>query len=153
MNCLPKNMSASSNSFASTVDLSLRPSHRALGLVFLVHALCLGLLPFSMQPGPPMLVVIAAVALSWFYLRRHAAFGLGAQGIQRIVWHADGSWTLHRAQGAPVDAELQSGSVVHHRLLLLRFRLKTGGSATRLLLGDEVDAESLRRLRARLSAS
>lgn len=146
-------MPASSNSFESTVDLSLRPSHRALGLVFLVHALCLGLLPFAMQPGPPMLMVIAAVGLSWLYLRRHAAFGLGPQGIQRIVWHADGGWTLHRAQGSPLDADLQSGSVVHHRLLLLRFRLDSGGYVTRLLLGDEVDAESLRRLRARLSAS
>ncbi len=144
-------MSASSSSFASTVDLTLRPSHRALRAIFVLHIVCLGLLPFSMQQGWPMLVLAFAFALSWMYVRRHAVLGFSAQSITRLVWHADGGWTLHRSHGAPVDAELLPGSLVHPWLLLLRFRLRSGATTARLIAGDEASPDGLRRLRARLS--
>jgi len=146
-------MSASSNSFASTVDLSLQPSHRALRAIFLLHIVCLGLLPFSMQQGWPMLVLACAFALSWLSVRRHPVLGFSAQAITRMVWHADGTWTVYRGRGQPVAADLLAGSLVHPWLLLLRFRLESGASVARLIAGDELAPEALRRLRARLSVS
>lgn len=138
------------NAFDTTVDLRLRPSMRALQLIFALHVVCIGLLPFAVSAKWPMLVLLAAFALSWFSLRRHPALGFGPRALTRIVWHADGNWSIHCSAGE-VRAELMRGSLVHHRLLVLCFRDANGHRAARVIVGDEVDAEALRRLRARLS--
>jgi toxin CptA len=91
------------------------------------------------------------IALSWVMTRRHAVFGFGPNALSRLTWHAEGEWTLHDTRGARWDrAELLGSSLVHDRLLVLKFRLPDGERRTRALLGDELDAEPLRRLRARL---
>lgn len=140
------------NAFGMTVELRLRPSLRALQLIFALHVLCIGLLPLAMQSGPPMLVVAAAFAASWLWLRRHPTLGFGPRAITRMLWHADGSWSLW-CDSREIRAELCAESLVHRRLLLLRFRSADGRRLTRLIAGDELDAEPLRRLRARLSVA
>lgn len=147
------NTPSSSNSFASTVDLSLRPSYRAFRAVFALHFVCLTLTVFSVPAGAPMMALATAFGLSWLWVRRHPALGLTPQAVTRIVWHADGNWTLHRAQGEPHAAALLPGSLVHPWLLVLRFRLESGVAVSRVILGDETDADALRRLRARLSVT
>lgn len=138
-------------SSATTVDLQLRPSLQLLKIVSTLHMLPLAVLPFAMQPGPAMWALIAAFAGSWFWLRRHAAFGYGQRALVRLTWHADDSWTLHEASGAQHSAQLKGDSSRHPQVLVLRYALKNGGSRTRLIAGDETDAESLRRLKARLA--
>jgi toxin CptA len=140
----------SSPPFDATIDLALRPSARALAWLFWLHAGALALTLAAVPPGPPMAALAAAVGMSWFWTRRHPAFGHGRRALTRLTWHADGSWLLHDAAGAKLDAELQGSSVVHDALLVLNFRLKGGGRRSRALLGDEIDEEPLRRLRARL---
>ena len=142
----------SSGSFAATIDLALRPSLRAFRWIFVLHVALIGLLPFAMEPGRAMLALAAAFAVSWFWLRRHPVFGFGRKAIVQLIWHTEGGWTLQDAAGVRSDAELLGNSYVHPRLLVLNFRLKHGGGRTRVITGDEADAESLRRLRARLSA-
>lgn len=138
-------------SSATTVDLRLVPSVKLLKIVSTLHLLPLALLPFAMQPGPAMWAVIAAFAGSWFWLRRHSAFGFGPRALVRLTWHADDSWTIHEASGQQHAATLKPDSSQHPQALILRYALKAGGSRTRVIAGDETDAESLRRLRARLS--
>jgi hypothetical protein len=58
---------------------------------------------------------------------------------------------VHDGSTAAPEAELLGSSLVHDRLLVLNFRLKSGGRRSRALLGDDADAELLRRLRARLA--
>lgn len=140
-------------SFETTVDVSLRPSLKLLKWLSTLHVLPLALIPFAMQPGLPMALLIAALALSWFSLRRHAVFGFGRRALRRLVWQADGRWSVYEAADRPLSAELETGSLRHPRLLLLRFRLEGGGHRTRLIGGDEADPELLRRLRARLSTA
>lgn len=140
-------------SFETTVDVSLRPSLKLLKWLSTLHVLPLALIPFAMQPGLPMALLIAALALSWFSLRRHAVFGYGRRALRRLVWQADGRWSVYEAADRPLSAELETGSLRHPRLLLLRFRLDGGGHRTRLIGGDEADPELLRRLRARLSTA
>ncbi|WP_157622876.1 protein YgfX [Solimonas soli] len=142
-------MPSSSNSFASTVDLRLRPSLRALRVIFIVHVLCIGLLPLAMQPGIAMLALAGGFAASWFWLRRHPALGFGPRAITRLVWHADGSWNLFFGDKTG-KAELLPHSLVHAWLLVLDFRADNGRRYTRVIAGGEADAEPLRRLRARL---
>lgn len=140
----------SSNSFADTVDISPRPSMRAFRWMFFLHTGLLLLVAFAMQPGTIFYVLITLLALSWLGLRRHAVFGFGQRAIIRMIWHAEGQWTLHEANGQSFDAELRPDSIVHASLLVLNFKPKTGGRKTRILLGDELAEEPMRRLRARL---
>lgn len=140
----------SSNSFASTIDLSPGPSMRAFKLLFWLHVIPIGILPFAMQQGPMMLGLLALIALSWFSLRRHPVFGFGPKALTRLTWHAEGGWTVYDKAGE-YPAELQGNSTIHNALLVLNFRLKNGTRRTRVLMGDEIDAEQMRQLRARLS--
>ena len=124
---------------------------RALALLFWLHAAVLGLALLALRPGPAMAVIAALVALSWLLTRRHPVFGFGPHALARLTWHAHGPWSVHDARGARWDgAELLGNSLVHDRLLVLNFRLPDGERRTRALLGDELDEEALRRLRARL---
>lgn len=141
----------SSNSFANTIDLSLRPSHRAHRYLFLLHIVPLSLVPFAMAPGWPMLALIGALGGSWLWLRRHSAFGFGRRALTRLMWHGDGGWTVVDAAGRKGTAELLGQSCVHARLMVLNFRLANGERRTRVVLGDELGADPLRRLRARLA--
>ena len=100
---------------------------------------------------PAMWTLIAGFALSWFWLRRHPTFGFGPKALVRLTWHGDESWTLHEAGGAQHTATLRGDSTRHPYALLLRYAIQGGGLRSRLIAGDECDAESLRRLRARLS--
>lgn len=140
----------SSNSFADTVDVSPRPSMRAFRWMFFLHTGLLLLVAFALQPGVIFFVLITLLALSWLGLRRHAVFGFGPRAVVRMIWHADGHWTLHQANGQSFDVELLPDSIVHASLLVLNFKPKAGGRKTRILLGDELAEEPMRRLRARL---
>lgn len=142
----------SSSSFDATIDLLLRPSLRALKILFLLHLVPLAALPFAMPSGIPMLLLAGALLASWLYLRRHPAFGFGPRALSRLTWHADGRWTVH-AGGAAKDAQLLGSSHVHSLLIVLRFREQDGPVRTRALLGDETAPELLQRLRARLAVA
>src|SRR3546814_16574183 len=105
---------------------------------------------FAMQPGWPMMVLVALFGVSWFALRHSAVLGLNAKAITRVVWHADGGWLVFRGVHE-CKAELKDNSLIHPALTVLNFRLHDGGRATRVIAGGEAEAEPLRRLRARLS--
>jgi toxin CptA len=141
----------SSSSFASTVDLVLRPSARAHHGLFWLHIVPLALLPAAVPEGAPLIGIAFAIGASWIWLRRHPAFGYGPRALVRLTWHAEGHWSLTRAGQAPVEAELLGDSYRNSAILMLNFRITgTGQRCTRVLLGDEAPEEALRRLRARL---
>lgn len=139
----------SSPPFDATIDLAPRASLRALTLLFWLHVGVLAGLMFALSPGPAMAGLAALSALSWLWTRRHPTFGFGPRALTRLTWHADGTWTVHDAAGGST-AELLGNTLVHEYLLVLNFRLQDGSRRTRALLGDELDTELLRRLRARL---
>ncbi|MGH8444666.1 MAG: protein YgfX [Solimonas sp.] len=137
------------NEFGMTVDLRLRASLGALRVIFIVHVLCIGLLLLAAPPGKLMIVLLAALAVSWFWLRHHPALGFGPRAITRLVWHADGQWSLFFGE-REVKAELLDRSLVHPWLLVLNFRTTAGQRHARVIAGGEAEPEPLRRLRARL---
>lgn len=128
---------------------------RALTWLFWIHTLALMLALWALPEGAPMVVAAVGVLLSWMWTRRHPAFGFGRRALVRLSWHAAGGpgpgWTLHEAGGERVDAELDGSTYLHDRLLVLNFRCADGRRRTRVLLGDELDEELQRRLRARLA--
>ena len=143
----------SSPPFDATIDLALRPSLRALTFLFWLHAAALAGTLAAAPPGGAMVALAAAVGASWLWTRRHAAFGLGPRALVRLTWHADGSWRVRDASGAEFEAELLGNSVLHDYILVLNFALKPGGRRSRAVLGDELDDDLLRRLRARLATA
>ncbi len=146
-------MSASSSSFASTVELRLQPSQRLLRAALLLHVACLILLVLAEPPTAALLALAAAVGASWLWVRRHPALGFGPRAIDRMRVHADGRWTLQLGRGEPFDADLLDDAIVRGPLLVLRFRADDGRIHARALGGDEASPEMLRRLRARLMAA
>lgn len=142
----------SSGKFDATIDLAPRPSIRAVTGLFWLHTAMLILALAALAPGWPMAGFAAAAAGSWFWARRHPVFGFGRRALTRLTWHAQGGWTIHEAGGDQHDAALLGSSLVHDRLLVLNFRLADGRHRSRALLGDELEPELLRRLRARLGA-
>ena len=148
----------SSPGFASTLDLRLAPSHRALRWIYALHLAPLTLIPFAMQAGYAQLVLAVIVGASWLWLRRHPAIGFGPRAITRLVRQPDGRWTLWRGARA-AEAQLLPDTFVSRHLIVLNLRpLATGPAApmprrlSRVLLGDELPVEQLRRLRALLNA-
>jgi toxin CptA len=140
----------SSASFDATIDLRPRASLRALTALMLLHGSA-GLLMLLAQPPPWLaILLLAGVALSWLRLRRHPVFGFGDKALARLTWHAEGSWTLHDAGGSQAQAQLAADSLVLPGLLVLNFKCDDGSRRSRALLGDELDAELLKQLRARL---
>ena len=140
----------SSPPFDATIDLAPRPSARALALLFWLHAAVLVLAMLALGSGVPLAGFAAVTAASWVWTRRHPVFGYGSRALARLTWHGAGGWTLRDEGGAQLEAELLGSSLVHDALLVLNFRLSDGSRRSRALLGDELDEEPLRRLRARL---
>jgi hypothetical protein len=133
-------------------DVSLRPSLRAVQWAFWLHVLPAAALPFATTEKLYALPLLALIAVSWVRVRRHAALGFGRGAIHRILARQDGSWWIERTGTGGEAVRLLPDSVMTGWLLVLRFRFDNGKSAARLILGDEADEESLRRLRARLGS-
>ena len=143
----------SSNACSATIDLRPRPSLRALQVIVGLHVIAAILAFIARPPDHLGLAMSVALMLSWFRLRRHPAFGFGRRALSRLTWHADGpKWTVESAAGGAVDAALLPSTRVTRFGVVLNFRLADGRRRSRVLLGDELDADTLRRLRLRLLA-
>ncbi|HZR35066.1 MAG TPA: protein YgfX [Nevskia sp.] len=143
----------SSTAFKTSLDLSLRPSVRAVVAASLLHMAAIVLVVLAQLPKWAALVMTLLLLASWMTLRRHAAFGYGPRALQRLVLHSEGGWTVESPRDGRQDAELLGSSVVQSWIIVLNFRLKQGGTRSRVLAGDELDGEALRRLRARLQSN
>lgn len=145
-------MSGSSSSFASTVDLRLGPSVRGVQWLLVLHSVVIVML-LAVELAPAVrLGLLAGVAASWMWSRRHAAFGYGPRACVRLVLHPDETWSVYDAAGREQQASLSGDSIVQPFGMILRFNVD-GRSLVRLLLGDEAPAEDLRRLRMRLGVA
>lgn len=143
----------SSNACSATIELRPRPSLRGLQMVVGLHVIAAALAFVAQPPDHLGLVLSAALMLSWFGLRRHPVFGFGPRALSRLTWHADSpKWTVETAGGTAVDAILLPSTRVTRLGLVLNFRLASGRRRSRVLVGDEIDAETLRRLRMRLAS-
>lgn len=141
---------SSSHDSAPTVDLSPDPGYGALRVLLLVHVIPLAAIPLLLHlSGWLPLLLAVGIGGSWLYVRRRPALGFGPRALTRLTLHGDGSWNVEDEAGRH-KAELQRSSVVWGRTVILNFRLANGARRSRILYGDEVNTDALRRLRARL---
>ncbi|WP_293372527.1 protein YgfX [Nevskia sp.] len=143
----------SSNAFSATLDLRPRPSLRGMQLIVGLHVLAASLAMIAQPPDHMGLLLSGLLLISWFSLRRHPVIGFGKKALIRLTWHADSpKWSLETAAGEASDATLLPSTLVTRHLLVLNFKLADGRRRSRALVGDELDPELLRRLRARLKS-
>lgn len=137
------------NDSSATLDLTLSPSLRAVGVLVVLHVLAV-VLTFLAHPQKVVIVILLALFIaSWASLRRHSAFGYGPRALRRLIAHGDGSWTVETAT-ASEHASLLPGSFVNAGLIVIRFKLASGHTRSRVLWGDELPPDALRRLRGRI---
>jgi hypothetical protein len=102
-------------------------------------------LPAAIQAALAVGVLLhAARCLANHALRR------GPRAIVLLVWDRDGRWRLVQRDGRVLDGQLDHGACVHPRLLVLPFRILSGGRRCVLIPADAVTAGDMRRLRTRL---
>ena len=120
----------------------------ALSLAHLaaLAALCLPMtLPVAVRIPLALLVAWSL----WRTLRRHAWLN-APEAVVRLVWAEDGLWTLVLRDGTSRSARLLEDSYLSVPLIVLRLGFLDGGHRSVVLLGDMLDADTLRRLRVRL---
>lgn len=141
----------SSTRYATPLSLELRPSRRMAWALILIHAgtiaaLCLPLtLPIALR------IALGAIVL-WHLrraLKRHARL-TDPEAVVRLVWGEDGLWTLISRDGSARSAALLADTYVSVPLVVLRLSCLDGGTRAVTLVGDMLDADTLRRLRVRL---
>lgn len=121
-------------------------------LIHLLAAAALALwIPQWWMLVPTAALLLSSLGYHWF---RHARLQ-GRALIVRAVWQTQGDWRVFQNAGdEPVKAELLADSFVHPLLIILNFRLPgPGGRQSLLVCRDSIDADSFRRLRARLNVS
>lgn len=138
-------------SFGSTVELHLKPSLAVIQLFSSLHIAVLMALLLLNPTKLLMAISVLGVGLSWWFFRCNPALGFGARAIHRVIWHPDGSFTLATSSGRQVSATLQPSSIVTAVFMVLRFKISAGKAVDRVIFAKELDAETLRQLRGRLS--
>lgn len=140
----------SSHGSAPPIEIELRRSRRVAGFLFVSHALALGAAAYAHLP-PVAAAAIAATVLTSFILnfRRHCALE-GRRAVRRVVWNAEGRWTVTDGEGRVHESTLEPNPTVTPELVILRLRGADGVTRTALLLSDSADQDQVRRLRARL---
>lgn len=111
----------------------------ALAVVFALH------LDWYLRAGLAASVLVAlaySVGVHLLYLVSSA--------VREATWGGDGTWVLTLVSGEQIEARLLPSTYVTGNLLVLNFRRGRWWSRTLVLLSDSLDANLLRRLRARL---
>ncbi len=136
-----------------TLNLELGPSRWLAILLVIAHGGALALFTVLPLAWWWRIFLAGALLLSlWLTLNRHA-LRRGERAITRLVWDSDDTWLLIHADGKEQRAQLKPGSYVSPRLVILNFDGgRFGWQQSVVLLADALDAESLRKLRARLQS-
>ena len=110
-------------------------AHVLAGVAVIVSSL-----PLWIKVGWIVAIAVAVLGFVWQYgYRRGRGF------IARIEW-LDGGWRLETGDGTLHRAGL-TGGYAHPGVVILNFRLESGGRRSLALLPDAADPEALRRLR------
>src|SRR5699024_12150836 len=98
----------------------------------------------------PFIMAVASCVLVGVYAR-FALRGMRRQTVRAVAWRGDGTWRVHLFGDDEVGARLASG----HRLgpaIFLVLRSERLGRTSLVLLPDNADTDTRRRIRMRLSA-
>ncbi|EDZ67956.1 protein YgfX [Nitrosococcus oceani] len=144
----------SSPKYAAPLYLKRYPSRTLVVYLVAVHGGVLALLPRLALSWELSILLSSAVIASFYLSLRGQALLLSSKAVVQIFWDSDNVWYLRRRNGREYIGKLLPGCFVGSRLVVLNFVLGAWWQRTSVvLLSDNVDPESLRRLRVRLRIS
>jgi toxin CptA len=132
---------------APAIGFDVRPSRLLVAGVLVVAVLAVAATWLSGGPWE-LRVVITGGAVAYVSLTRSR---LLQPELAAVLWHGDGSWTQRLADGRETEATQRSARVLGP-LIALRLAWLPHGRTALVLLPDNLDADTRRRLRMRLSA-
>lgn len=103
-------------------------------------AVVVSTVPFWVKAGFIVGIMLALVRFGWQYGYRHG------RGFMSRIELLDGRWRIKAGDGTIHHARL-TGGYANSGIIILNFRLESGGRRSLVLLPDAADAEALRRLR------
>ena len=114
------------------------------------HLLAATALVLSVPYKPALAALLLVTLWSWYRANRLHVQRRGRHAVRRAVWQVDGQWQLDDSKGETHSATLMPTSYLHPRLVILNFKLGSGGRRNLVLMPDSLDATTLRQLRVRL---
>lgn len=141
----------SSKKYATPLRLELKPS-RVLFLVLLVLHLAALALTYYLFSNVFLLLFIAALLIfSGYFVLAGAALKKTSSAVVKLVWDANNEWILETKVGETLNAELMRDSYINSFITVLIFKCEGRMLNTHVvLLKDNVDVNTFRRLRVRL---
>ncbi len=132
---------------APAITFEYRPSRRLFAVTAMLAVIAPLAVVLSGLPASARLVlVVAFLAYAAATLRT-----MLRPSIHTVAWRSDGGWTIGLSADAEHEAELHDYHIVAGLIVLrLRWPRHTGAL---VLLPDNLDSDTRRRLRMRLSAS
>jgi len=127
-----------------------RPSRTYLWLVSALHLLTLFTILITHSPLLLKLPLLAVVVGYFLILYRGELRLRGRRAVRLALWDGRGQWRIQVGPGALQGARLLPDSLNLTYLVILRFKTDAGAQLSLPLFRDSIDADSHRRLRARL---
>ncbi len=127
--------------------LEVQPSRTLLRMQFFLHGLALMVLAYPL--GVPLWLRIGlfiALGTSLFFLLRNEAL----IRVRRLLLDGHDQWYRIDEGGQREPLRLRDDTWLGHRVAVLRFDREQGRPLNVLILPDNLDADSFRRLRVRL---
>lgn len=155
----------SSQKYASPLTIDIEPSRIGVGVLLLVHLGALVLLLTLQMPLVAKIVAALMVLMSQLMTLYFAGWGSAWPVVGNVidarwprwrqaVWSSDDQWCLSDGRQRSYTATLLSTTFVHPQMVVLNLRLTGQPWYCRwrsiVLLRDNIDAETFRRLRIRL---
>ncbi|MDH5189835.1 MAG: hypothetical protein OEW89_01145 [Gammaproteobacteria bacterium] len=138
----------SSRQYAPPLRINLKPSRLLSTFIISTHTLTLGVLWLSpLQFAINSLLTLVLIISAFLSLKRHV---FENHRIQEIIHDSDRDWQLIIGDSKEVYAELQANSYRHPFISILNFKTEDKERYSAILLPDNVDRESFRRLRVLL---
>jgi toxin CptA len=132
---------------APSIGFDYRPSRWPRRLLAMLGVLALVAIVDS-GAGPYLALLMSIAVGAWVVV----ALRRGRSSIvRRATWRADGGWQLHLRDDSEVEARLLDARMVAGAIIL-RLGWPPRAREALLLFPDNLDAETRRRLRMRLSA-
>ena len=138
----------SSRQYAPPLRINLKPSRLLATFIISTHMLTLGVLWLSpLHHAINSLLTLLLFISAFLSLKQYV---LESHRIQEIIHDSDGDWKLIIGDDKEIYAELQSNSYRHPFISILNFKTEDKEKYSAILLPDNVDRESFRRLRVLL---
>lgn len=137
--------------YAAPLYLKRYPSVILAAYIGIIHGGALILLPCLDLPLEFILFLGVIVSISFYCNLQHQALLSSSKAITQVIWDRQGIWFLCQRNKMKYVGELLPSCFVSSHLVVLNFGAGVWWRRVSVaLLSDNVDLESLRRLRVRL---